>query len=230
MASLPIRIAPAASSFLITNASSSNFCPAKPREPHSVGCFFTANRSFAPYGMPCSGPRVRSRFRSPSTSLAFLSALWRCDSASALWAAPIFSRRSQKARVSSTAEYSLARRPAERSPILAKNTSPERVFAAMMLGLEACRRLDGARQFNGGQCARGVLNPSARRSWSGSLRLRRCAQKHWRGKAACECAASQNAMAKTRRFHIAIMALFWRAWRHLVLNHLAALHYELDAL
>src|SRR6185295_16724539 len=119
--------------------------------------------------MPCRGPRVRSRFRSPSTSLAFLIALLRRESARALWAAPIFSRRSQKARVSSTAEYSLARRPAESSPMLEKKTSPERVFAAMTLGLEARRRLDVARQLDGGQRARGVLNPSARRNWSGGL-------------------------------------------------------------
>src|SRR6185503_8862639 len=141
--------------------------------------------------MPCSGPRVRSRFRSPSTSLAFLRALLRSERARALYAAPIFSRRSQKARVSSTAEYSLARRPAEISPMLAKNTSPERVFAAMTLGLEARRRFDVAWQLDGGQYARGVLHAAARRSRSGSLRLRRCAQKHRCGKAACECTAGQ---------------------------------------
>src|SRR6185369_8868666 len=91
----------------------------------------------------------------------------RRESARALWAAPIFSKRSQKARVSSTAEYSLARRPAESSPMLAKKTSPERVFAAMILGLEARRRFDVAWQFDGGQCSRGVLNSSAHRSGGG---------------------------------------------------------------
>src|SRR5258708_5874895 len=74
MASLPIRIAPAFSSLSTTRAFSSNTWPANGFAPHVVGWPFTASRSFRPKGMPCKGPRVRSRFRSPSTSLAWRSA------------------------------------------------------------------------------------------------------------------------------------------------------------
>src|SRR4029077_16518185 len=49
--------APAASSRCTTTASSSNVCFSKPAAPQVVRYPFTASRSFAPHGSPCSGPR-----------------------------------------------------------------------------------------------------------------------------------------------------------------------------
>src|SRR5271165_1428518 len=109
--------------------------------------------------MPCSGPRVRPRFRSPSTSFAFLMAVSRKECARALYEGPIFSRRSQKAFVNSTAENSLARSLAESSPILAKKMSPD--GEAMGSGLEAGSGLDRARKLQGGDLAGGGLKVCA---------------------------------------------------------------------
>src|SRR5689334_483939 len=48
--------APAASSRFTTVASSSIVCCSNPPAPHVVRYLFTASRSFAPHGSPCSGP------------------------------------------------------------------------------------------------------------------------------------------------------------------------------
>src|ERR1700760_4604152 len=55
--SLATSTAPAASRRFTTVASSSNFWSSKPPAPHVVRYPFTASRSFAPHGSPCSGPR-----------------------------------------------------------------------------------------------------------------------------------------------------------------------------
>src|SRR6476660_9807487 len=55
--SLATSTAPAASRRWTTVASSSNFCSSNPPAPHVVGYPFTASRSLAPHGSPCSGPR-----------------------------------------------------------------------------------------------------------------------------------------------------------------------------
>src|SRR5262245_54627181 len=57
--SLDTRTAPAASRRFTTVASSSIVCCSKPPAPQVVGYPFTARRSFAPHGSPCSGPRYR---------------------------------------------------------------------------------------------------------------------------------------------------------------------------
>ena len=66
--SFPIST-PVLSSFSSTVAVSSNTCAAYGFAPHVVSWPANASRSFAPNGMPCSGPRKRSRFNSSSTSL-----------------------------------------------------------------------------------------------------------------------------------------------------------------
>src|SRR5690606_20722004 len=56
-ASFAISTAPAASKRVTTVASTSKCCARKGGVPHVVGYPRTANRSFAPQGTPCSGPR-----------------------------------------------------------------------------------------------------------------------------------------------------------------------------
>src|SRR3984893_18209832 len=62
--------APAASSRCTTAASSSSVCFSKPAAPHVVRYPFTASKSFAPHGRPCSGPRYLPAAISRSASLA----------------------------------------------------------------------------------------------------------------------------------------------------------------
>src|SRR5579859_82658 len=68
--SLATRTAPAASRRLTTVASSSIFWSSNPPAPHVVRYPFTASRSLAPHGNPCSGPRYFPAAISRSASLA----------------------------------------------------------------------------------------------------------------------------------------------------------------
>src|SRR5579883_1748298 len=67
---LAINTAPAASRRLTTVASLSKVCFSNPPAPHVVGYPFTASRSFAPHGSPCSGPRYLPAAMSASASRA----------------------------------------------------------------------------------------------------------------------------------------------------------------
>src|SRR5437899_473221 len=64
--SLATSTAPAASRRFTTVASSSIFWSSKPPAPHVVLYPFTASRSFAPQGKPCSGPLYFPAAISPS--------------------------------------------------------------------------------------------------------------------------------------------------------------------
>src|SRR6476646_4849750 len=68
--SLATSTAPAASSRLTTVASSSSFWSSNPPAPHVVRYPLTANRSLAPHGNPCSGPRYFPAAISRSDSFA----------------------------------------------------------------------------------------------------------------------------------------------------------------
>src|SRR5712671_543306 len=68
--SLATSTAPAASSLLTTVASSSNFWSSNPPAPQVVRYPFTASKSFAPQGSPCSGPRYFPAAISRSASFA----------------------------------------------------------------------------------------------------------------------------------------------------------------
>src|SRR4051794_15331511 len=68
--SLAMSTAPASSKRLTTVASSSRVCVWNPPAPHVVGYPFTASKSFAPHGSPCSGPRYFPVAISRSASLA----------------------------------------------------------------------------------------------------------------------------------------------------------------
>ncbi len=68
--SLASSTAPAASSRCTTVASASIFCSSNPPAPHVVRYPFTASKSFAPHGMPCSGPRYFPAAISRSASFA----------------------------------------------------------------------------------------------------------------------------------------------------------------
>src|SRR5215470_18976291 len=68
--SFATNTAPAASSRFTTVASSSIICFSKPPAPHVVRYSFTASRSLAPQGIPCSGPRYFPAAISRSASLA----------------------------------------------------------------------------------------------------------------------------------------------------------------
>src|SRR5262245_37966047 len=72
--SLAMRMAPAASRRCTTVASSSMTCVSNPPAPQVVGYPFTASKSFAPQGMPCSGPRYRPASISRSAAFAWASA------------------------------------------------------------------------------------------------------------------------------------------------------------
>src|SRR5205085_9397581 len=69
--SLASRTAPAASRRCTTVASASMVWSSKPPAPHVVRYPLTASRSFAPHGIPCSGPRYLPAAISRSASLAF---------------------------------------------------------------------------------------------------------------------------------------------------------------
>src|SRR5882757_1797478 len=66
--------APAASSRCTTAASSSTVCFSNPAAPQVVRYPFTASRSFAPHGSPCSGPRYFPAAISRSASRACICA------------------------------------------------------------------------------------------------------------------------------------------------------------
>src|SRR5215467_720817 len=72
--SLATSTAPAASRRFTTVASSSIFWSSNPPAPQVVRYPFTASRSFAPQGKPCSGPRYFPAAISRSASLACASA------------------------------------------------------------------------------------------------------------------------------------------------------------
>ena len=69
---LPTRIAPARRSLWITAASRPGMLPAMILDPTVVGTPRVSSRSFAAYGMPCSGPRA-----SPARISASALAAWR---------------------------------------------------------------------------------------------------------------------------------------------------------
>src|SRR5262245_57271848 len=74
MAALPSRIAPAASSRSTTVAFSLGTRSRRNFVPHAVGTSFVSNRSFAAYGMPCSGPFQRFACSSLTARAAWSSA------------------------------------------------------------------------------------------------------------------------------------------------------------
>src|SRR5262249_3046081 len=70
--SLATSTAPAASRRWTTVASSSIFCSSNPPAPQVVRYLFTASKSLAPQGSPCSGPRYFPAAISESASLALV--------------------------------------------------------------------------------------------------------------------------------------------------------------
>src|SRR5437867_5745341 len=82
-----------------------------------------SRRSFAPYGMPCSGPRSFPRRSSASARRACASASWRVSAARALYVGPCLASRSRSARVSSSEETERRRRRRPSVGMSAKNGS-----------------------------------------------------------------------------------------------------------
>src|SRR5258708_2160452 len=79
------RIAPASSSLVTTVASKSNDWSLYRPAPHVVGHPLTASRSFAPHGMPCSGPLYlpllisESRARACARARSSVSVMTQCN-------------------------------------------------------------------------------------------------------------------------------------------------------
>src|ERR1017187_9740511 len=96
------RMAPASASRAIAVASAVGTRSLKRGEPHVVATPFVSSRSFAAYGMPCSGWRGMPDFRSASARRAAARALSSIRVATALREGPILRRRETKRVVSST--------------------------------------------------------------------------------------------------------------------------------
>src|SRR5437868_8964597 len=122
IASFAASTAPLFFSFATTVASSPMIWSRYGGAPHVVGAPRAASRSFAPYGIPVSGPpcffaiAVSARFASSSARSGV-------SAATALYRGPIFPRRSSEARASSTAEIRRLRSAAASSAAVQKRIS-----------------------------------------------------------------------------------------------------------
>src|SRR5712691_10815290 len=129
--SLATSTAPAASKRFTTVASSSNFWSSKPPAPHVVRYPLTANKSFAPQGRPCSGPRYFPAAISRSASLACASARSSVSVITNFNAGSYFFSRSKYISVSATEETFFVRTSSPNWRALA-NANSSRFFGTLV--------------------------------------------------------------------------------------------------
>src|SRR5262245_23627670 len=163
MASFAHITAPASRSFLTTVASWSNTWLRYGSAPHVVGTPFVASRSFTPYGMPCSGPRILPFAISASAARASASALSRITVTTAFNLGPSVPSRSRHVSVSFTdvSFFAFTRAASSRTGVYSRSESAmgssggvaDRSGAERDVGLVAVREFHPAQALTAGEIA-----------------------------------------------------------------------------